>query len=122
MIEAVRVVGVCVSDQQKALAFYTQKLGFDVIRDDPMGPDARWIEVAPPGAQTHVVLFTPPGLENRIGTFANVVFLAKDIQATYQELKRRGVQFTEPPTRQPWGGTQALFVDQDGNGFVLVDA
>jgi lactoylglutathione lyase len=122
MIDSVRTVGVCVSDQAKALAFYTQKLGFEVLSDVPMGPDLRWIEVAPPGSETRIVLFTPPGLEGRIGGFANIVFRAREIDATYEELKARGVTFTEPPTRQPWGGMQALFHDQDGNEFVLVDA
>jgi lactoylglutathione lyase len=122
MINRVKIVGVCVRDQAKARAFYTEKLGFEVRRDDPMGPNARWLEVAPKGADTTIVLFTPSGLESRIGTFANVVLECDDADRTYQELSARGVEFKEKPTKQPWGTIQALFTDQDGNTFVLVQA
>jgi len=83
-----------------------------------MGPNLRWIEVAPPGAQTSVVPFTPPGLEDRIGTFTNIVFSTPDIQATYEELRARGVTFAEEPKDQP-GGKMTTFTDPDGNTYVL---
>lgn len=120
MITHAATIGVYVSDQQRALDFYVGKLGFEVRRDEPMSPEARWIEVAPPGAQTALVPFTPPGLEDRIGTFASVVFDCDDIQATYEELRGRGVEFVEPPAMQPWGMIMAQFKDIDGNQFVLV--
>ncbi len=120
MITHAAIVGVCVRDQEQALKFYTEKLGFEVRRNEPMGPNARWIEVAPKGAQTCLVLFTPPGLENRIGTFANIVFSCKDVEATYKELVARGVEFKDKPAKQPWGGILAQFFDQDRNTFVLV--
>ena len=104
MISHASVITVCVSDQDKAKEFYTKKLGFEVIQDNPMGEGQRWLEVAPPGADTHVVLHTPPGLEGRIGTFTGIVFTAKNVQETYQEMSGRGVEFTEAPKKQPWGG------------------
>jgi lactoylglutathione lyase len=55
MIGPIKTVGINVEDQQKALDFYTQKLGFVVRRSIPMGPGASWIEVSPPGAQTSFV-------------------------------------------------------------------
>ncbi len=64
--------------------------------------------------------FTPPGSEGRIGTFANVVFGCENIAATYRELSASDVEFTEKPSKQPWGGTLAQFKDLDGNTFVLV--
>ena len=76
--------------------------------------------MAPAGAETVLVPFTPPGLEDRVGTFSGVVFECDDIRTTYEELRNRGVEFTEEPTLQSWGGIQAQFKDQDGNGFVLV--
>lgn len=118
MINSVKLVGVNVKDQDRALDFYTNVLGFKLLTDKPMGPNARWIEVSPPGAETHLALWTPPGLEDRIGTFSGVVFRCDDIKATYEELRERGVKFTEEPRDQP-GGTMAQFVDPDGNTFVL---
>jgi catechol 2,3-dioxygenase-like lactoylglutathione lyase family enzyme len=122
MIDRVKIVGICVRDQAKARAFYTDKLGFEVRRDDPMGPSARWLEVAPKGGDATLVLFTPPGLESRIGSFTNVVLECDDAERTYQELSARGVEFKEKPTKQSWGGIQAIFHDQDGNSLVLVQA
>ncbi len=121
MIAYVRSTGITVSDQDKAIDFYVNKLGFELRSDLPMGEGMRWVEVAPPGAQTLLILMKGYGeTEGRLGKFANIVFEADDIQATYETLKDRGVHFTEPPTSQSWGRKQALFVDQDGNGFVLV--
>jgi predicted enzyme related to lactoylglutathione lyase len=119
MITKARTVGVYVSDQDRALDFYVDKLGFEKRTDEPMGPEARWIEVAPAGAETVLVLFTPPGQEDRIGTFSNVVFECDDIEATYRELRGRGVEFTEEPSEQPWG-MWAQFKDVDGNEFGLI--
>ena len=119
MITKARTVGVYVSDQDRALDFYVDKLGFEKRTDEPMGPEARWIEVAPAGAETVLVLFTSPGQEDRIGTFSNVVFECDDIEATYRELRGRGVEFTEEPSEQPWG-MWAQFKDVDGNEFGLI--
>ena len=121
MITKASTVGIYVSDQDQALDFYTNKLGFEKLFDEPMGSDsdARWIEVAPAGAQTRLVLYTPPGQEDRIGTFSNVVFSCDDMNSTYQELKARGVEFSENPSDQPWG-IWAQFKDPDGNEFGLI--
>ena len=116
MIKNIHVTGVSVSDQDRALDFYTTKLGFETRADISVG-DYRWIEVVPPGAETALVL--EPG-RGTVGTFTSVVFATDDMQATYEELRSRGVHFTEEPARQSWGGIQAQFVDQDGNTFVLV--
>jgi len=120
MITHVKSVTVCVRDQQKAVDFYTGKLGFTLKRDEPMGPDARWIELSPPGSQTVLVPFTPPGMEDRIGKFTGVVLNTEDAMKTFEELSAKGVKFTKNPEKQVWGGITAMFVDQDENGFVLV--
>lgn len=98
------------------------KLGFALRSDNPMGEELRWLEVAPQGAQTGIVLAKGYGgwAPERVGTFTGLVVSTDDIQATYEDLKGRGVEFSEPPTQQPWGMMQALFADQDGNGYVLV--
>ena len=121
MITRAGTVGVYVSDQDKALDFYTNVLGLEKRMDEPMGDGARWIEVAPADAETRLVLFTPPGFEDRIGTWGNIVFECDDIRATHEELRGRGVEFTEEPSEKPWG-LWAEFKDLDGNGFGLFQA
>jgi predicted enzyme related to lactoylglutathione lyase len=118
MITSVKFIGIPVSDQDRALDFYTTKLGFEVATDQPMGPGQRWIELRIANASTRVVLFTPPGQEDRIGTFFNGSFACDNVEATWRQLSQRGVVFVEPPTAQPWG-TFAKFQDPDGNTFVL---
>ena len=122
MITKVRSVGIYVSDQQRALEFYSEKLGCEVVMNQPMGPDPdspRWIEVRFPGDRTKLILYTPEGQEDRIGTFANVLFHCDDIQRTYEELSARGVEFTTAPELAPWGKWWAAFKDADGNEFGL---
>jgi predicted enzyme related to lactoylglutathione lyase len=118
MIKAVKFVSIPVRDQEQALAFYTEKLGFQILTDQPFDTKQRWIELRIPGSETKVVLFTPPGHEDRVGTFSNVTFMTDDIDRTHQELTARGVVLTAPPTKQPWGQF-AKFQDPDGNQFVL---
>jgi lactoylglutathione lyase len=123
-ISRVRLVTVYVSNQDRALEFYVGKLGFKVQADQLFGPHFRWLEVVPPGADTALTLVEPyPGQdqERLVGAGAHIVFTTDDIQGTFEELKARGVHFTEEPTVQPWGVTQAQFHDPDGNHFVLVD-
>jgi len=119
MIKSVKFVSIPVKDQDKALAFYTGALGFAIVTDQPMGPGAqRRIELRIPGADTEVVLFTADGHEDRIGTFHGVSFTADNVKKTYEELKAKGVEFSQPPTKQPWGEF-CIFKDVDGNQFVL---
>ncbi len=121
MIAKAATVGIYVSDQNRALEFEPDTLGFEKRVDEPMGDGARWIEVAPEGAETRLVLFTPPGLEGRIGTWGNMVFECGDIRATHEELRGRGVEFTQEPSEQPWG-LWTQFKDVDGNKFDLIQA
>lgn len=121
MISRVRSVGIYVRDQQRALEFYTDTLGFELIQDTPMGqePDSsRWIEVRPPGGDTILVLFTPQDQEDRIGTFSNVMFECDDVWRTYEELSARGVAFPDEPRKEFWGWW-AVFQDPDGNIYGL---
>ena len=116
------IVPIYVSDQQAALEFYTGKLGMEKRMDNPMGPDMRWITVALPGDEVEFVLaagFGHADPESQVGHGAGYVLRTDDCQATYEQWSANGVQFTEPPTAQMWG-TQALFIDPDGNDWVLV--
>jgi predicted enzyme related to lactoylglutathione lyase len=128
MITRSRAVNIYVTDQDRALAFYRDLLGFEVLMDMPMGDmgppgheDKRWIAVRPAGAETRFILYTPPGMERRVGGFSNVMFDCDDIQATFAELKGKGVEFTEEPAQQGWGWW-AQFRDPDGNEFGLAQS
>lgn len=102
MIKHLKFVGVPTRDQDRALAFWTDKMGFRVMTDQPMGAQ-RWIELGIPGAETRVVLFTPEGQADRIGTFFNGAFACDDVEHTVAQLSARGVTFAEGPTKQAWG-------------------
>ena len=118
MITAIKFVSVPVHDQDRALKFYTESLGFTIATDQPFGEKQRWIELKIPGADTRLVLFTPDGHEDRIGGFQPISFQTNDVQKTHDELVKRGVDFVAPPTKQPWG-SYATFKDSEGNQFVL---
>jgi predicted enzyme related to lactoylglutathione lyase len=118
MIRGIKFVGIPVRDQARALAFYTDKLGLRVETDQAFGEGQRWIELAIPGAETRVVLFTPDGHEDRIGTFFNGSLLCDDVVKTHEALSARGVEFAQLPKQEMWGWS-AIFKDSEGNSFVL---
>jgi predicted enzyme related to lactoylglutathione lyase len=123
-----------VHDQDEALAFYTQKLGMEVRADVtlPEMGDFRWLTVSPPGQEdVSIVLMAIPGapvmdeatagqVRELMGKgFAGTVFLTTDdCQASYEELKERGVEFTEEPEERPYG-IDSGFRDPSGNAFRL---
>jgi lactoylglutathione lyase len=126
MLTSIGTITVYVTDQEKALEFYTQKLGFEKRADMPMGPNQRWIEVALPGTQTRILLYksTPdaPGADTyedakaRIGKQTGMVLEVNDIEATFVQLKSNGVSIVDEPQKQPWGWW-GVFADQDGNTY-----
>jgi uncharacterized glyoxalase superfamily protein PhnB len=119
-----------VHDQDEALAFYTEKVGLEV-RVDVTVPELgnfRWLTVAPPGQEdVAIVLMAIPGepvmdaetaeqVRTLMGKgFAGTIFLATDdCHASYEELKARGVEFTEEPEDRPYG-IDSAFRDPSGN-------
>ncbi|NIJ13027.1 catechol 2,3-dioxygenase-like lactoylglutathione lyase family enzyme [Saccharomonospora amisosensis] len=121
MISHISQIGVYVSDQDEALRFYTEKLGFEV-RELQEGSGFKWIEVAPPGAQTTISLATkdfPVGEKSKVGRYTDIAFETEDIQAMYETYRERGVRFTKEPELQPYGKWFAAFLDQDGNEFFV---
>jgi len=118
MIKRIKFLGIPVRDQDRALQFYTEKLAFRILTDQEFSPSQRWIELSIPGADTGIVLFTPEGHEDRIGTFVNTSWEVDNLDRTYNELVSRGVEFAKPPERQPWG-TFAIMKDSEGNQIVL---
>lgn len=117
MIRGIKFVSIPVRDQEKSLKFYTEKLGFQIMTDQAFGTQ-RWLELGIAGAETGVVLFTPPGQEDRIGKFQALSFWSDNVEKTYEQMKAKGVEFVQPPKKESWG-TSAIFKDVDGNQFVL---
>ncbi|MFC4144683.1 VOC family protein [Micromonospora mangrovi] len=114
----VRLVSVPVRDQDRARDFYVDTLGFDLVRDNPMGPGGRWVQVAPKGAATALTLVTwfptmPPG------SLKGLVLETDDLDGDVARLRARGVVFAEDGIlTAPWG-RYVTFDDPDGNGIVL---
>jgi catechol 2,3-dioxygenase-like lactoylglutathione lyase family enzyme len=123
-----------VHDQDAALAFYTEKLGMEVRSDVTLAEmgDFRWLTVGPPGQEdVSIVLMAipgPPVMDAETAEqvrdlmskgFAGTVFLTTDdVHAAYEELRSRGVEFTEAPEERPYG-IDSGFRDPSGNAFRL---
>ena len=119
MITSVKFVSIPTRDHDRALAFYTEKLGFKVVTDQQMGGGQRWSEVqAGAAGTTRGVLFTPEGHEDRVGGVFNVALACDNVDKTYEELRGRGVEFVSAPKHEPWG-TLAVLKDTDGNQIAL---
>ena len=118
MIKRIKFLGIPVQNQDRALAFYTEKLGFRILTDQAFSEDQRWIELSLPGAETGIVLFTPKGHEDRVGTFVNSSCEVDNIEKTYTELVEKGGEFSGPPQQQPWGKF-VMMQDSEGNQIVL---
>lgn len=116
MITHVKFVSIPTADQDRALEFYTTKLGFEVVTDQPFDEKQRWIELRIGRSDTRFVLFSPDGMQP--GMHFNGALAADDVEKTHQQLAARGVEFPTPPQKAPWG-TFAIFRDPDGNQFVL---
>jgi len=115
----VRTVGVPVTDQDRALEFYVEKLGFAKQLDVPFGDGKRWIEVAPPGATTTIALVpSRPGVPAGVET--GIRFTTQDADAEQAGLRARGVDADEVLR---WPGTPPMFAfrDEDGNGLEIVE-
>ena len=126
MLTRIGTITVHVSDQDKALDYYVSKLGFEKRSDMPMGPGQRWLEVAPPGAQTRILLYKAtkemPGAGSyeealsKIGKNTGMVMETDDIVKTFAALKAKGAKIIEEPKKQPYGWW-GVFADQDGNSY-----
>lgn len=117
MIRGVKFASIPVTDQNRALAFYTEKLGFRLLTDQPFNDQQRWIELGIGGTETRVVLFRfDEGIQP--GTKMNITFWADDVEKTTRELESKGVEFVMKPQKADWG-TAAAFKDLDGNTFVI---
>jgi catechol 2,3-dioxygenase-like lactoylglutathione lyase family enzyme len=134
MLKGLTHVGVWVNDQDEALSFYTDTLGME-LREDVTVPEMgnfRWIAVGVPGQDVSITLLAIPGPpvfdeETRAqiqsllakGASGGLFFATDDIRGSFEELKKRGVDFTQEPVEQPYG-TDAGFRDDSGNHFRMI--
>ncbi|WP_434143906.1 VOC family protein [Photobacterium leiognathi] len=118
-ISRVDTVSIPVSNQNQALKFYRDALGFELIRDHCTNNQKRWLQLAPRGAETTISLVMPFG-GMKAGTVQGLVVQTDDIQSTYNELTQRGVLLSSIVNLV--GGKFATFNDPDGNGWVLIEA
>jgi|SRR4029450_11430788 catechol 2,3-dioxygenase-like lactoylglutathione lyase family enzyme len=131
MLKGLTHVGVWVHDQEEALAFYTDKLGME-LREDVTVPEMgnfRWVAVGVPGQDVSITLLAIPGppvfdeetrsqIQSLLakGASGGLFFATDDVRGSFEELKNRGVDFTQEPTQQPYG-LDAGFRDDSGNHF-----
>ena len=112
----ISVVTLFVNDLDRAIDFYTKKLGWEKTMDAPMGDDTRWVTVAPKGAQTAFTLSKPgPNWpDKKAGGFTGFIVEVDDVYKTHEQFKKAGIEFEEEPKTEPWGGW-AMFKDSEGN-------
>ncbi|HEY8427363.1 MAG TPA: VOC family protein [Sandaracinaceae bacterium] len=131
MSQGVQVVGIYVRDQDEALAFYTEKVGFRVHTDVRNG-NYRWLTVQhpeQPGFQLGLFTPGPPVVDEATaqslreavakGAMPPLVLSVDDVRAAYEVMKARGVEFTQEPVAR-FGSVDASFRDPSGNGWKLV--
>jgi catechol 2,3-dioxygenase-like lactoylglutathione lyase family enzyme len=135
VLKQLTAVNVWTQDQDEALAFYTEKLGMEV-RDDVTVPEMgnfRWLTVGPPGQpEVALALLTIPGppvfdadtaeqVKTVVakGAAGGLFFSTDDCQADYEQLKGRGVEFSEEPSERPYG-IDAAFRDPSGNQIRMI--
>lgn len=110
-----------VSDQDAALKFYVETLGWELRTDAPMGESMRFLTVAPPGARTQLALGHSSWFneEYPAPSRTGISLIAHDVEELYATLSERGVTFTGPPEMMPWGQKATWFFDPDGNTFLV---
>lgn len=126
MITRIHSASVVVTDQDRAVEFYTNTLGWEKRIDNPMG-ESRFVTVAPKGSGTELALMDQrmmahgggPAIEP--GMNLGISIVCKDVRQTCNDLMAKGVTFPMPPQPMPWGALGAHFADLDGNIFFLTE-
>jgi catechol 2,3-dioxygenase-like lactoylglutathione lyase family enzyme len=135
LISGLDYVTVMVKDQDAALRFYTEVLGFEAGEDAHFGDGTRWLTVGPAGSPTRFALVADPHAQEDEGgccgsggcgscgveyAWTGMVLRTDNIQEAFESLKAKGVTFFHEPKQKPGGITDTLFSDPDGNVFNLV--
>ena len=127
MRQDLAAVALLVPDYDDAIAYFTGALGFDLVEDTPLSADKRWVRVRPPGSDGASILLARAASDEqraaigrqgggRVWLFLHTV----DFAADHARLVAAGVNFTEPPRREPYG-TVAVFTDRYGNRWDLIE-
>lgn len=118
MLRHVKFANLPVADQDRALAFWRDRLGLSVAVDELDG-DLRWIELELPGAQTKIVFVRRP--DETPSEQPDLILICDDVDEVFAELTARGVTFAQAPTAAPWRADEryALFRDSEGNLVML---
>lgn len=126
MITRIHSAAVVVSDQDAAVEFYTDTLGWEKRMDNPMG-DMRFVTVAPKGSDAELALMDPRIMEQAgngslaPGMNLGISIVCSDVQKTCDDLAAKGVSLPMPTMEMPWGALGAYFADPDGNVFFLTE-
>ena len=129
MIKGIDIVSIWVLDQESAREFYTGKLGFELTNDIKLDNGMRWMTVRPPGSTSQEFVLMDPShsmLDAQTaeqvralvakGALSPGVMATSDCRGDYEELVKRGVEFTAPPAERPYG-VEAILRDDSGNWF-----
>jgi lactoylglutathione lyase len=119
VISRVAAAIVAVADQDVMAAFFVDRLGFETVRDAEMWPGARWVEVAPPGGGTSVVLSAAADFGREPDPVYPMTFACADLAATAAQLRAAGVEVTDPVT-EPWG-SYIRVTDPEGRQLLVND-
>jgi catechol 2,3-dioxygenase-like lactoylglutathione lyase family enzyme len=116
-VTKVQLFSIPVADQNRSRDFYVDTLGFELVADSVMGPDRRWVQVRPRGAETAITLVT--WFESMTpGTCKGTVIETDDLDSDAERLRERGVAIGGAIQQAPWGRF-VTFDDPDGNGLIL---
>ncbi len=123
MITHIHSATIIVTDIDRAVDFYTNKLGFQITVDAQPSPEMRFVTVNPQGSPTGIALGQADWFEpaRPAGGTSGFNFSTKDIDATYADLSAKGVEFTGPVQTEAWGQKTTWIIDPDGNQIYLVE-
>ena len=128
MFTKIHSASIVVSDQDAALDFYVNKLGWEKRDDMPVGENYRWLTVAPVGGDAQLALEPPYISDRESGGDTGISLNVDNIDETFKTLVERGVTFNDEkgvsvtaPQVMPWGAKAAWMVDPDGNSFFVIE-
>jgi predicted enzyme related to lactoylglutathione lyase len=118
MITRIGTIAVYVADQEAALRFWIDQVGFELKAERPMTDTIRWFEVGPAGGDSSLVLYPKALMDDWHERKPSVVFVTDDVERTCDDLAANGTTISQPAVDMAWGKF-AAFLDPEGNEFGL---